>query len=145
MITQLKKEKILARKAKNNVKVEAINYVLSMVEVIELRNNKTLSDDEVSSTIKKAVAELEETRDMYIGANRVDSAKDATDKINILTEYLPTMLTDEQTELAVEQAILFHGASSIKDMGKVMGSLKKDFGTMIDMSIVSSLVKKKLS
>jgi uncharacterized protein YqeY len=143
--SQLKKDKLLARKDGNTSKVEAINYVLSAVETIELRNNKQLSGDEVISTIKKVVSELKETEQMYTDASKPDMAGECACKIAALEPYLPQMLSQEQTTTAIEKAIADVGAIDIKDMGKVMGLVKKELGATVDMSLVSKIVKKKLS
>jgi uncharacterized protein YqeY len=144
-ITELKKEKLLARKERNSVKVDAINYVISTVETIELRNNKQLSDDEVIGTIKKVVSELTETRDMYISAQKHDDAKEAEDQMEILMEYLPQILDEESTKEAVICVIAEVGADSMRDMGKVMGAVKKKLGASVDNALVSKIVKEQLS
>jgi uncharacterized protein YqeY len=162
-ITDLKKEKLQARRDKNRTKIEAIDYVLASVETIELRNNKQLSDEEILGTIKKVVSELTETRDMYIGGQKHDDAKECEDKMGHLQEYLPAMLDVSETELAVDIAIEqickqkkealkkkdpdFDGdvIADMKDMGKVMGSIKKKFGATVDNALVSKIAKEKLS
>ena len=143
-ISELKKQKLLARKAGESLKVDAINYVLSTVETIELRNNKQLSDDEVVGTIKKVVSELEETRQMYYDGGKDSMALEAEKKIAILGEYLPAEMSEEEIEAAIDKAIEIVNAQTSKDMGKVMGALKKH-GAAIDMGKASKIVKEKLS
>lgn len=141
---ELKKERLIARKEKQSTKVDAINYVLAAVETIEMRSNKTMTDDEVMNTIKKVVAELNETYEMYNDGKHEQGLADCTSKIDVLKEYLPTELSDEEIVDAVSSAIKEAEATTMRDMGKVMGLLAK-YGTSLDKGKASKLVKEQLS
>ena len=151
-ITELKKQKLLARKDGNPVKIAAIDNVLALIEMDELRQNKTLTPEEIDGKIKKVVSELKDSEESFVMANekgqinKYDVAiQECQDKIVILKAFLPQQLSEKQTTLAVEQVIIEVGAESMKDMGKIMGAIKKDFGSMVDMGLVSKIVKEKLA
>ena len=74
-------------------------------------------------------------------AGRQDLLKKELEEINIINEFLPKQLGENETKKICEDAIKKNGASSIKDMGKIMGVLKKDHGDVLDFSVVSKIIK----
>ena len=141
---ELKEERLLARKAKESTKVDAINSVLTTIETIELRNNKTLSDDEVMNAIKKTVCELEETYEMYNDGYHGNELSECCLKLSHLQRYLPADMTGAEIESAVVSAIEAVGAETMRDMGKVMGALQK-YGVELNKGKASKIVKERLS
>ena len=80
----------------------------------------------------------------YSKAGREDLLKKEKDEINIINEFLPKQLSEEETNKICDEMIKKIGASSMKDMGKVIGILKKEHGNVLDFSIVSKIIKDKL-
>jgi len=140
-ILDLKKLKNTARKNKQPDVVSAIDYVLSEIDLIESRNNKTLNEDEVMTSIKKTISQLRETQNMYAEAARNEDAEVQKVRADYLQTLLPQQLSDDDAKQAVVDAMIAVGASSVKDMGKVMAHLKQQYGAALDMKVASNLVK----
>ena len=141
----LKKKKMVARKEGHKIAVTALDSVLGEIDLIEARNNKTVDSDGVMSVIKKTISQLTESQEMYVNANREEMAEDCSDKILFLETLLPKQLNTSETIKAVNDAVLESKASSPKEMGKVIGILKKKHGASLDMSVTSKMVKEILT
>lgn len=114
-------------------------------EKTKMDKDKELSDDDVIMIIKKNVKQRESSIEEYTKYGRMDSVEDLKKEIEILKEYLPKELSEEEIDKEIDDAIKDVNASSIKDMGKVMKELNAKIGTRADMSKVSGKVKAKLS
>lgn len=145
MITKLKKDKMMARKNGEKLKISSLDSVLVECDKARIQNKKDLTDDNVLSVIKKVVTEFKETAEMYNGYGKTQERDEHIQKAEILESYLPTQLTKEQIESEVTSIISQTNASSMKDMGKVMSALKSKFGAALDMGIASKLVKENLT
>ncbi len=101
----------------------------------------SLKDVEVTSILKKMLKQRNDSCEAYKKAGRQDLLKKELEEINIINEFLPKQLGENETKKICEDAIKKNGASSIKDMGKIMGVLKKDHGDVLDFSVVSKIIK----
>lgn len=142
-VKELKCLKIQFYKHGNKNHVSAVNAVLSEIELVEVRQNKTLSELEIDSVIKKTISMFEEQAELAQKANR-DSVEFVI-KAEYLKTLLPTQLSESEITVAVNTSILNTNASSIKDMGKVMSDLKSAWGSSLDMKIASSMVRESLN
>ncbi len=139
-----------ALKAKNKSKISTYRLILSAIKDLDISNrsgpNKKDTDDEdIKKLLKKMIKQRAESIDVYKKNNREDLLKIEENEHQILSEYLPKQLGDEETKkicLEVAQKI---GANSIKDMGKVMGELKKNYSDSLDFSKAGSLLKEILN
>jgi uncharacterized protein YqeY len=143
--TELKKTKLVELKSGNKLHVTALDSVIGSIQLDEARGNKV----DVITKIQKSVDELNESLTHFKTANENTDKYDfqieeLKTKIQFLQTFLPTKLTTEETIDAISRVIAEVGASGMQDMGKVMGALKKEFGTTIDMSFVSQKVKELL-
>ncbi len=101
-------------------------------------------DEEVLDILTKMVKQREESSKMYREGNRPELETQELEEIEIIREFLPTQLSAQEAEAAVNDAIAETGAESLRDMGKVMGILKERYRGQLDMGIVGPLVKGKL-
>lgn len=109
---------------------------------IELRaKNKELSNEDTISLIQKIIKQNTEANEMFAKGGRNDLIEQNNIEINILQEFLPKQLTDEEINDIIKSAIVDVNAVSIKDMGKVISQIKSKYTGQVDMSIVSSKIK----
>ena len=101
----------------------------------------SLKDQEIISILKKMNKQRNDSCIAYKKAGREDLLKKEQDEISIINNFLPKQMSDEETKNICKKVIENLDAKSIKDMGKVMGVLKKDYGDVLDFSKVSSLIK----
>ena len=105
------------------------------------KENKELSDKDVMGILKKMVKQRNESCEVYKKAERTELLEVEKKEIEIISSFLPKQLSEEDTKNLCEEAIKKIGASSIKDMGKVMSDLKKTHGDVLDFSKVGSIIK----
>ena len=139
-----------ALKAKDKTKISTYRLILSSIKDLDISNrsgpNKKETDDEdIKKLLKKMVKQRAESIDIYKKNNRVDLLEVEQNEYNILIGFLPKQLSDEETKKICSNLITKIGASSIKDMGKVMGELKKLHADEIDFAKAGPLIKELLS
>ena len=122
-----------------------VRLMLAAIKQIEVDERIELDDARVIAVLDKMAKQRRESIAQYREAGREDLAKVEQGEIDIIQEYLPAALSDEEIDAMVEQSIAATGASSIKDMGKLMGVLKPQLQGRADMGKVSQLVKSRLS
>ena len=139
-----------ALKTKDKIKISTYRLILSSIKDLDILNrsgpNKKETDDEdIKKLLKKMMKQRTESIDIYKKNNRSDLLEIEQNEFNILSSFLPKQLNDEDTKKICEETISKLGASSIKDMGKVMGELKKKHADEIDFSKAGALLKKLLN
>ena len=139
-----------ALKSKDKIKISTYRLILSSIKDLDISNrsgpNKKETDDEdIKKLLKKMMKQRTESIDIYKKNNRSDLLEIEQNEFNILSSFLPKQLNDEDTKKICEETISKLGASSIKDMGKVMGELKKKHADEIDFSKAGSLLKQLLN
>ena len=102
---------------------------------------QTLKDQDIIQILKKMTKQRNDSCDAYKKAGRDDLLEKEKNEILIIKNFLPKQMSEEETKTICKKVIDQVQAKSIKDMGKVMGSLKKDYGDVLDFSKVSSLIK----
>jgi uncharacterized protein len=143
LLIQLEKDSVTERK-KRSSKGAFLSTLLSEVRMRAKNDgNRSPTDDDVVKVVQKFQKGAIEARDFLIAANKDPLVQ--VMEIQVLSGYLPTMLSDTETESAISSAIEATGASSIKEMGQVMSMLKETHGQKIDMKLASQLIRKKLS
>ena len=105
------------------------------------KENKGLSEQDIVGLLKKMVKQRNESCEVYKQAGRTELLESETKEIEIISTFLPQQLSDEETKRICEETIKKVGASSIKEIGKVMGELKKTHGDVLDFSKVGSIIK----
>jgi uncharacterized protein YqeY len=139
-----------ALKAKDKTKISTYRLILSSIKDLDITNrsgpNKKETDDEdIKKLLKKMVKQRAESIDIYKKNNRKDLLEVEQSEHDILTGFLPKQLSEEETKKICTDTITKLGASSVKDMGKVMGELKKLHSDEIDFSKAGPLIKELLN
>jgi len=147
MSLQSKIEEKLNQSLKNKDKniYPTLRLIISAVKdaVIANRTKETrdLTDKDIMGLLKKMLKQRNESCEVYKQAGRTELMETETKEIEIISSFLPEQLSEEETKKLCEQVIKKVGASSIKDMGKVMGELKKAHADVLDFSKVGSIIK----
>ena len=139
-----------ALKAKDKSKISTYRLILSAIKDLDIANrsgpNKKETDDEdIKKLLKKMIKQRSESIDVYKKNNREDLLKIEENEQNILSEYLPKQLSEDETKKICSEVAQKIGATSLKDMGKVMGELKKNYSDTIDFSKAGSILKEILN
>ena len=146
----IKNEYKNALKLKDKNKISTYRLILSSIKDLDIVNrsgpNKKETDDEdIKKLLKKMVKQRAESIDIYKKNNRADLLEVEQNEFDILTSFLPKQLGEDETKKICSDLITKLGASSIKDMGKVMGELKKTHSDEIDFAKAGPMIKDLLS
>ena len=123
----------------------AIKAAILLAKTAEGAVKEEIEDAEVVKIISKLVKQRKESAAIYTEQNRADLAENELAEATAMEKYLPKALTEEEVEAAVREVIAEVGASSMADMGKVMGTATKKLAGQADGRIISAIVKKLLS
>tara|TARA_B100000902_G_C27001773_1_gene760248 strand:- start:303 stop:764 length:462 start_codon:yes stop_codon:yes gene_type:complete len=139
-----------ALKSKDKNKISTYRLILSSIKDLDIANrsgpNKKDTDDEdIKKLLKKMVKQRAESIDIYKKNNRTDLLEVEQNEYNILTGFLPKQIGEEETKKICSDLITKLGASSIKDMGKIMGELKKTHSDEIDFAKAGPIIKNLLN
>ena len=139
-----------ALKSKDKIQISTYRLILSGIKDLDISNrsgpNKKNTDDgDIKKLLKKMIKQRSESIDIYKKNNRKDLLEVEQKESEILSGYLPKQLSEEETKKICTQTVSKLGASSIKDMGKVMGELKKQYADSLDFAIAGSLLKELLN
>ena len=141
----IQKDIIQLMKSGQKDKVEKLRFILSFITQEEKDKNKELSDSEIIQILKKALKRNQDSYEQFTKAGREDLASKEKEEILIIQNYLPEEMTEEEIIKIIQETITSTGATSMKDMGKVIGMIKKNHGDNADMSLVSKHVKSLLN
>ena len=122
-----------------------LRFALSFINKEEKDKQIELSDSEVVAVIKSLIKRNKDSYDQFTSANRPELAEKEKKETDLLQSYLPEVMNENETEEIVKSTIDTLEISSMKDMGKAMGEIKKNHADNIDLSLVSQLIKKHLS
>ena len=139
-----------ALKSKDKNKISTYRLILSSIKDLDIANrsgpNKKDTDDEdIKKLLKKMVKQRAESIEIYKKNNRADLLEVEQNEYDILTSFLPKQMSEEDTKKLCAELISKLGASSIKDMGRIMGELKKSYSDEIDFSKAGSIIKELLN
>ena len=139
-----------ALKAKDKSKISTYRLILSSIKDLDISNrsgpNKKETDDEdIKKLLKKMAKQRSESIDIYKKNNRADLLEIEQSEYDILIGFLPKQLSEEETKKICTEIISKLGANSVKDMGKVMGELKKNYADTIDFSKAGMIIKNLLN
>ena len=139
-----------ALKSKDKNKISTYRLILSGIKDLDINNrsgpNKKETDDEdIKKLLKKMIKQRSESIEVYKKNNRLDLLEIEQGEVAVLSEYLPKQLSEEETINICKEIIEKTGASSVKDMGKVMGQLKQGYSDTIDFSKAGALIKELLN
>ena len=139
-----------ALKAKDKTKISTYRLILSSIKDLDIvnrsgPNKKDTDDEDIKKLLKKMVKQRAESIDIYKKNNRTDLLEVEQNELDILSGFLPKQIGEEETKKLCGEVIAKLGASSVKDMGKVMGELKKTHADEIDFAKAGSLIKELLN
>ena len=135
----------LAMKAQDKPALKAIRMILGAIKQKEIDERIELDDNQVMAVIQKMVKQRKDSISQFSDAGRTDLVEVEEAELLIINNYMPKQLSEDEIEKAVVKAISDTGAGSMKDMGKLMGTLKSQLDGKADMGYVSQLIKSKLS
>ena len=138
-----------ALKAKDKNIYPTLRLIVSAIKDAEIasrsKGQKEIKDSDIISLLKKMVKQRNESCEVYEKAGRKELLEGEKKEIKVINFFLPKQLSDEETKKICEETIKSVGATSMKDMGKIMGALKSEYAESIDFSKVNSIIKKLLS
>jgi len=126
-------------------KLQTIRLVLAAIKQQEVDTREVLTDQDVLAILTKMQKQRRESIAQFSQANRQDLVDKENEELQIIQQYMPAALSEDEIDGLVQQALTDSGAESMKDMGKVMGLLKAKLAGRADMGKVSSIIKSKLT
>ena len=137
-----------ALKEKDKSTYPTMRLIVSAIKDAEIANRtkekKDISDSDITAILKKMIKQRNESCDVYKKAGRTELLNSENKEIEVINAFLPKQLSEEETKKICEETVKSVGAVSMKDMGKVMGSLKSKHSDTLDFSKVSPIIKELL-
>ena len=130
-----------AMKSGDKKRLGVIRLILAAVKQIEVDTREDLNDEQILAVLDKMVKQRRDSAKQYTEAGREELAEQETYEITVLQDYLPEALSDEEIDTLIKAAVAETGASTMQDMGKVMGILKAQVQGRADMGAVSGKIK----
>ena len=138
-----------ALKAKDKNTYPTLRLVVSAIKDAEIagrsKGQKEMTDADITAILKKMIKQRNESCEVYKKAGRSELLENETKEIKVISVFLPKQLSEEETKKICADVVKSVGASSMKDMGKVMGALKSQYSDTLDFSKVSSIIKELLN
>ena len=141
----IQSDQIKYLKKGNKEDSSTLRFALSFINKEEKDKNIVLNDSEVIKVLKSMIKRNKDSYDQFMNASRQELADKEKKEMDLLSTYLPEVLGEVETEELVKKIITELGITSIKEMGKAMGMIKNNHGDTVDMSLVSTFIKKLLS
>ena len=140
-LEKIKAERIAALKGGQSFRKDTLSLVLAAIKQVEVDSRKELLEADVIQILTKMVKQRQESINMYMQGDRLDLAEIETHEKTIIEEFLPQQLLEEEVASLVAAVIAETGATTQKDMGKVIGILRPQLVGKFDMGKVSAMVK----
>ena len=136
-----------AMREKNKVALESLRAIKSAILLLQTQSGakETPDDNEITKLLQKLVKQRKESASIYREQGRVDLAEPEEAQISIISQFLPEQLSPEEVEKVIDEVIQLVGATTMKDMGNVMGMANKKMAGKADGKIIAEIVKKRLS
>ena len=138
-----------ALKAKDKNTYPTLRLIISAIKDAEIagrsKNKKEITDSDVSAILKKMIKQRNESCEVYKKASRSELLENERKEMDVISVFLPKQLSDEEVKRVCQETVKSLGATSIKDMGKIMGALKSKHADTIDFSKVSPILKELLN
>lgn len=142
---QIQEDMKAAMKSQDKERLAAIRLILAALKQREVDERITLADEHIISILDKMLKQRRESINQFEAAKRQDLIDKEIFEINVIQTYLPAQLSDDEVNTLIKAAIQETGATSARDMGKVMGILKPKLQGRADIGAVSNKVKEQLS
>ncbi len=146
-ISSALKDAMRARDEAKTTTLRMVNAAIKQkdIDVARARGDQHIGEDEVLNLMQGLIKSRRESIDLYMQGGRQDLADKESAEIAVIEEFLPKQMSEEETRAAIRELIASLGASSVKDMGKVMAALKSKYAGKVDMTKASAAVKEALS
>ena len=141
---QIKNDMYVAMKSGDKIKTNILRTLLSTLKEKQIEKKEDINEDEYLSIIKRLVKQLKESADAYQKAGRSELYEKEVSELDILKEYLPEILSEQQTLDLVKEVISQTSANSLSDMGKVMSLIMQKSNGKVDGKIANRLVRELL-
>ena len=143
---QLNSKLKAAMREKNKVALESLRAIKSAILLLQTQSGakKTPDDAEITKLLQKLVKQRKESASIYREQGRVDLAEPEEAQIEVISQFLPDQLSAEEVEKVINEVIQSVGATTMKDMGKVMGMANKQLAGKADGKLIAEIVKKRL-
>lgn len=141
---QIENDMVAAMRAKEKERLGTIRMLMAMIKQREIDDQITLDNSSVIKIVEKMIKQRHESINHYEAGKRPELAAKEQEEINILQAYLPEQMSEADITAAIDEVISSAGASTMKDMGKVMGVLKDKLQGRADMGAVSAKIKERL-
>ena len=138
-----------AIKNREQDKINALRLIRSAIKDKDIsarssENKEGISDIEILTLLISLIKQRKDSIEQFQKANRDDLIKNEQSEIDVINQYLPNQKTEEETEIIIDNLIKANNLENLKDMGKLMGFVKKDYPGEVDMGLVSRIAKSKL-
>lgn len=134
-----------AMKSQDKVKVNALRLLISDLKYARISSNEDLTDEQEMAVVLSAAKKRKESIESYKTGGRDDLLAKEEQELKIISEYLPEQMSEEEVIAEIESVIAETGASSMKDLGRVMGMAMKKLKGKADGSLVQEIVRRKLA
>ena len=134
-----------AMRSKDKDRLGVLRLITAAIKQIEVDQRITLDDDQVIGVLEKMLKQRKDSIEQFSKAGRDELVAQEASEIEIIQQYLPEQLSEDELKSLIDEAISTTGAASMKDMGKVMGTLKPKLAGRADMGLVSRIIKDQLS
>ena len=146
MLEKIQNDIVNAMKAKDTLRLSTLRLLKGAIDLEKINKRlETLSDEDIYVIIGKQIKTRKESIVEFEKGNRKDLIDKTNEEIKILSSYMPEMLSEEEIINIIDETISLINATSIKDMGSVMREVSPKLKGKVDMSLVSSIIKNKLS
>jgi len=141
------KDAMRARAEPATTTIRMINAAIKQkdIDVARPRGDQQIGDDEILNLLQNLIKSRRESVELYKQGSRQDLVDKEEAEIAVIEQFLPKQMSEEETEAAVRELVASLGASSVKDMGKVMGALKSKYAGQLDITKASVIVKQVLA
>ena len=137
-------------KSKDKIEISTYRLIISAIKDLDIANRsgpnkKETGDEDIKKLLKKMIKQRVESIDIYKKNKRQDLLEIEQKEFNILSSFLPKQMSDDETKKICSEIVKSTGANSIKDMGKVMGELKKNYSDSLNFAIAGAFIKELLN
>ena len=137
-------------KSKDKIEISTYRLIISAIKDLDIAklsgpNKKETGDEDIKKLLKKMIKQRVESIDIYKKNKRQDLLEIEQKEFNILSSFLPKQMSDDETKKICSEIVKSTGANSIKDMGKVMGELKKNYSDSLDFAKAGTFIKELLN
>lgn len=142
---KIQQDMIAAMRAQEKDRLGTIRMLMAAIKQFEIDNQTSLDNGGVVKIVEKMIKQRRESIKQYEAGNRPELAKKEQEEINLLQTYLPPAMSEAEVNAVIDEAIQHTGASSLKDMGKVMAAIKDKLQGRVDMGSVGAKIRSRLN